>query len=78
MQAKLMILVVFGVFGLGCGLVIAQDAVPGRVVPNRYIVVLKDGVSPLRVASRHRVSARHQYTHIANGFCGGPVRQSFE
>lgn len=68
MQAKLMILVVFGVFGLGCGLVIAQDAVPGRVVPNRYIVVLKDGVSPSGVASRHRVSARHQYTHIANGF----------
>lgn len=68
MQAKLMVLMVSAVLGFGYGLVVAQDAVPGRVVPNRYIVVLKDGVSSSGVANRHGVSAHHHYSHIANGF----------
>lgn len=65
MQVKVMALVLAGVCGLGCGFVAAQDAGPGRVVPNRYIVVLKNGVSPSGVANRHGVAVRHQYGHVA-------------
>jgi subtilisin family serine protease len=56
------------VAALGCAAVFAQDAVPGRVVDDSYIVVLKDGVPPAAVAKRHGVSARFEYSAVANGF----------
>jgi subtilisin family serine protease len=68
MQTKLMTLVLAGICGLGYGAAVAQSAVPGRVLPNRYIVVVKDGVSTEGIVNRHRVSAHHHYSHVANGF----------
>ena len=46
----------------------AQDAVPGRLVPDNFIVLVKPGVSPDSVAGRHGVTARFSYTTAVNGF----------
>lgn len=46
----------------------AQEAASGRVVPGRYIVVLKEGAVPAAVAARHGVAAQFEYSEVANGF----------
>ena len=78
MQIRFMTLVLAGVFGLGCGSVVAQENRSGRVVPNRYIVMLKEGVSPSGVANRHGVAVRHQYGHVANGFAADLSDQALD
>ena len=40
------------------------------VIPGRFMVTLKDGVSPSAVAAEHGVSADYVYTHALNGFAG--------
>ena len=49
------------------------------VVPDSYIVVLQDGVSPGDVASAHGVARKHVYKSVFNGFSGhfGPILRIF-
>lgn len=68
-------------FTLGCALLLFTAAVvnpqglpsnlpPGANVPNRYIVVLKDGESAESVASSHGIVPTEVYTAALNGFAG--------
>jgi len=43
---------------------------PGDVVPNSFIVVLADGVSPDEVVSKHGVPKGRTFTSVFNGFSG--------
>jgi subtilisin family serine protease len=40
------------------------------VIPGRFIVTLREGVSPAAVASAHGVSPDFVYSHVLNGFAG--------
>ena len=42
----------------------------GKVVPNSYIVVLKDGVSADQVVKDHGIAKKHTYKAVFNGFSG--------
>jgi subtilisin family serine protease len=44
--------------------------VSAEVIPGRFIVTLRDGVSPAAVASEHGVSPDYVYTAALNGFAG--------
>lgn len=68
MNANLLVRFVAAVFVLGQFSISAQDITPGRVVPDHFIVLVKQGVSPLAVAGRHGVAPRFQYTKVVHGF----------
>lgn len=61
-------LTLIGFVFLCCGVIQAQENVPGRIVPDDYIVLLRQGASPAAVARRHGVAARFEYSAVANGF----------
>jgi subtilisin family serine protease len=41
-----------------------------QVVPGRFIITVRDGVSPRAVAANHGVTPDFVYTHALNGFAG--------
>jgi subtilisin family serine protease len=53
---------------------VATDASPatlaGPVIPGRFIVTLRDGVDPARVAGQYAVRPDYTYRHALNGFAG--------
>jgi subtilisin family serine protease len=42
----------------------------GSLVPGQFIVVVKDGVSPAKLAERHGAVPRHVFEVAINGFTG--------
>jgi subtilisin family serine protease len=42
----------------------------GRVIPGRFIVTLRDGADPARVAGQYGVRPEFTYRHALNGFAG--------
>ncbi len=53
---------------LTAALVIAPSVYGQGVVPNRSIVVLKQGAVPAKVAAVHGLAMDHVYSHALNGF----------
>ena len=41
-----------------------------EVVPGRFIITVREGVSPSAVAAEHGVQFDYVYTHALNGFAG--------
>ncbi len=47
-----------------------QASSNAEVIPGRFIITVRDGVSPAAVAGAHGVSPQFVYTHALNGFAG--------
>jgi len=48
----------------------AQASSNAEVIPGRFIVTVRDGVSPAAVAGEHGVRPQFVYSHALNGFAG--------
>jgi hypothetical protein len=48
-------------------------AAAGPAIPGRFIVTVRDGVSPAAVAAEHGVRPDFIYLRALNGFAGGNV-----
>lgn len=47
-----------------------QNPLPGDALPGRYIVQLRDGVTPQEISQRHGLAPDHLYGWAINGFSG--------
>lgn len=67
---KTSVMKLFVVAALVSGIATAVHAAPPQVIPGRYIVVLKRGAAPDKVAADHGVAADSVYDSALNGFAG--------